>query len=264
MSTEIFIRNLKKKYPNGTEALRGVDLAIAPGQLFALLGPNGAGKSTLVKIMTTLITKDEGEFQIAGLNPEKNFERIQRYIGVASQENELDPSEIPFNLLVFQGRLFGISKKDAQYRASELIEMFQLTTEKDKKIETLSGGNKRRLHCAMALVHKPKVLFLDEPTVGMDPLARATFWQIITDLNRLENITVLLTTQYLEEADKHASQMALIIEGQIHFSGSVAGFKNKVHPDTNASLEDSYLKYIKSLQSINIQKNKEVEYEQCI
>lgn len=247
MKTEIQIKNLRKKYPNGTEALKGVDLSIREGELFALLGPNGAGKSTLIKIMTALIRKDSGDFYIRNINPEKRFSDIQKYIGVASQENELDPSETVLSLLQFQGRLFGLSKNQAGQRAEELIEMFQLTTEKDKRTNVLSGGNKRRLHCALALVHHPGVLFLDEPTVGMDPLVRATFWQVITALNRREGVTVLLTTQYLEEADKYASEMALIIEGKIHFSGSVVSFKSKVHPETEASLEESYLKYITSL-----------------
>ncbi|OFX97664.1 MAG: hypothetical protein A2W90_17350 [Bacteroidetes bacterium GWF2_42_66] len=247
METEISIKNLRKKYSNGTEALKGVDLEIQKGQLFALLGPNGAGKSTLVKIMTTLIRKDSGDFSIGNINPEKNFAKIQHYIGVASQENELDPSEKVEELLRFQGRLFGLSKKQAIQRADELIDQFQLSGERTKKTEALSGGNKRRLHCALSLVHRPCVLFLDEPTVGMDPLARATFWKVISDLNRQGKVTVLLTTQYLEEADKYASEMALIIDGEIHFSGSVVSFKNKVNPGLSLSLEDSYLQYVQQL-----------------
>jgi ABC-2 type transport system ATP-binding protein len=247
MSTEIQIRNLKKKYPNGTTALKGADLEIQKGQVFVLLGPNGAGKSTLVKILTTLINKDSGDFFIGGVNPEINCTQIQKYIGVASQDNEIDPSETAENLLEFQGRLFGMTKIQSKQRTEELINIFQLTTERNKKAMILSGGNKRRLHCALALVHKPKVLFLDEPTVGMDPLARSTFWEVITRLNKLEGVTVFLTTQYLEEADKHATEMALIIEGQIHYSGTVAGFKSMVNPAESMSLDDSYLVYVKSL-----------------
>ena len=247
METEISIKNLRKKYPNGAEALKGVDLEIRKGELFALLGPNGAGKSTLVKILTTLVRKDSGDFSIGNICPEKKFNQIQHYIGVASQENELDPSEKVEELLRFQGRLFGMSKKQASRRADELIEQFQLSGERSKKAEALSGGNKRRLHCALSLVHRPRVLFLDEPTVGMDPLARATFWNVISGLNRQEKVTVLLTTQYLEEADKYASEMALIIDGEIHFSGSVASFKNKVNPGFSLSLEESYLQYVQQL-----------------
>jgi len=255
MTVEIEIRNLFKKYPNGTEALKGVSLDIGRGQFFTLLGPNGAGKSTLVKVMTTLISKDSGSFSISGMNPESNPAKIQHFIGVASQENEIDPTEKVENLLVFQGRLFGLSKAEATKRANELIELFQLSSERNKKASALSGGNKRRLHCALALVHRPQILFLDEPTVGMDPLARANFWDIITMLNRSQGVTVFLTTQYLDEADKHASEMALIVGGEIHFAGSIASFKKMVNPDSDLSLDDSYLKYIKSLNSNSTTKN---------
>jgi ABC-2 type transport system ATP-binding protein len=244
MNTEILFKNIKKKYPTGTEALKGVDLEVNKGELFTLLGPNGAGKSTLVKIATTLIRKDDGEFAIGGQNPDREFGNIRRYIGVALQDNELDPSENAENLLRFQGRLFGLSKTQAQQRANELIDAFELNTERTKKCETLSGGNKRRLHCALALVHHPKVLFLDEPTVGMDPEARARFWQIITQLNKKEGITVFLTTQYLEEADKHATQMALIMDGAILFRGSVPQFKEMVNSGAQLTLEESYLAFV--------------------
>lgn len=247
MSVEIKITNLTKKYPNGTEALKGINLQVERGQFFALLGPNGAGKSTLVKILTTLIQKDSGDFSIGGISPENNPSQIQKYIGVALQENELDPTEKVTSLLQFQGQLFGIPRKQALTRADELTELFQLKSERNKKAGMLSGGNKRRLHCALALVHNPKVLFLDEPTVGMDPVARHTFWDIISGLNTKEKVTVLLTTQYLEEADKYATQMAMITDGSLQYTGEVSKFKNMVHPEENASLENSYLTYLKTL-----------------
>ena len=246
MVEEIQIQNLVKKYPNGTEALRGVSLEIKKGQFFTLLGPNGAGKSTLVKIITTLIQKDSGHFSISGLNPEQNRFGIQKTIGVASQDNELDLSEKVGNMLVFQGRLFGLTKQGATKRANELTELFHLEKEKDKKAGTLSGGNKRKLHCALALVHHPRILFLDEPTVGMDPEARANYWKIISGINKTEGVTVFLTTQYLDEADRYAGEMALLVAGKIHYSGSIAGFKKMVSSNAGMSLEDSYLQYIKT------------------
>lgn len=249
MNAEIQIQELKKKFPNGTEALKGVSLDIQKGQFFTLLGPNGAGKSTLVKIMTTLMKKDAGSFLISGMNPESCPSKIQKIIGVASQDNEIDPSEKLENLLVFQGRLFGLIKPEARKRTEELIDLFQLTTERHKKASALSGGNKRRLHCALALVHDPKILFLDEPTVGMDPLARANFWEIITGLNAANGVTIFLTTQYLDEADKHATEMALIVEGRISYAGSITGFKKMVNPGGALSLDDSYLHYVKSLSN---------------
>lgn len=250
MSAEIQIHNLIKKYPNGTVALKGVSLEIGRGKFFTLLGPNGAGKSTLIKIVTTLIKKDFGSFTISGINPEINHAKIQRIIGVASQDNELDPAEKVEDLLIIQGRLFGLAKTDARKRADELIRLFQLENERNKKTNTLSGGNKRRLHCALALVHHPGILFLDEPTVGMDPLARTNFWEIISNINRTQGVTIFLTTQYLEEADKHASEMALIYAGKIQYSGSIIGFKSLVNSEENKSLEDSYLHYVKSLDKL--------------
>ena len=130
--------------------------------------------------------------------------------------------------------MFGLSKSAAQQRANELLEQFQLEAHQHKKTETLSGGNKRRLHCALALVHQPRILFLDEPTVGMDPLARDNFWNTITRLNREENITIFLTTQYLEEADKHATDMALIVDGSLHFTSIADSNKPSTHTNTDA------------------------------
>lgn len=257
MAAEIQIHQLFKKYPDGVEALKGICLEIKKGRFFALLGPNGAGKSTLVSILTTLIRKSSGIFFIDGLNPETNRSKIQRIIGVASQENEIDPSATVECLLVFQCRLFGMTNVEAGGRAKELIKMFQLDTERNKKAGSLSGGNKRRLHCALALVHHPKILFLDEPTVGMDPVARANFWEIIKDLNRTKGTTVFLTTQYLEEADKYATEMALILNGNIQYCGAISEFKDMVAPDSNMTLDESYLHYIKTLnnqESIKIQK----------
>jgi len=255
MTAEIQIHKLFKKYPNGTEALKGISLEIKKGQFFTLLGPNGAGKSTLIKILTTLIKKDSGDFSISGINPEMNPSIIQKIIGVASQDNEIDPTEKVEHLLVFQGRLFGMNKPEATKRANELIQLFELEKERNKKASALSGGNKRRLHCALALVHRPSILFLDEPTVGMDPVARANFWEVITHLNRREAVTVFLTTQYLDEADRHASEMALIVEGQIQYSGTIIDFKKMVNPCGELSLDDSYLHYIKSLSNQEFTKN---------
>ncbi|MDD4516212.1 ABC transporter ATP-binding protein [Massilibacteroides sp.] len=246
MEAEIVVSNLTKCYSNGTEALRGINLEVKKGAFFTLLGPNGAGKSTLIKVLTTLLEKDAGLFSIDGINPEHEKSKIQRYIGVASQDNEIDPGEKVENLLTFQSRLFGLSTADAKSRTEELMDTFQLSEQRKKKAGILSGGNKRRLHCALALVHRPQVLFLDEPTVGMDPQARANFWEIINLLNQKEYTTIFLTTQYLDEADKHANAMALILDGKIEYDGTISGFKNLVSQSDSTSLDDSYLKFIQS------------------
>lgn len=247
MSIELKVSNLEKTYRKGDKALKGISLTVRKGDFFALIGPNGAGKTTLVRILTNLITKDSGEFIIGNKNKDNNFSGIQKYIGVVSQENQLDPTETVENLLLFQGRLFDMSKEISQQRTNELINIFKLDKERGKKANTLSGGNKRRLHCALALVHEPSILFLDEPTVGMDPLVRENFWRIITELNQQKDITIFLTTQYLDEVDKYANEMALLIDGELHYSGSVASFKENLQDSTNLSVEEQYLNYIKQL-----------------
>lgn len=252
MKAEIIVSNLTKRYPNGTEALKGVSLEVKKGEFFVLLGQNGAGKSTLIKVLTTLLDKDTGHFTIGGLNPEREKSKIQRYLGVASQENEIDPGEKVENLLTFQGRLFGLSASEARSRTEELINEFQLSEYRSKKAGTLSGGNKRRLHCALALVHRPQVLFLDEPTVGMDPLARANFWEVINRLNQKEHTTIFLTTQYLDEADRNANAMAFIFDGKIVYDGTIQGFKSLVSKSESMSLDDSYLEFVRRLSEQNI------------
>lgn len=251
MEAEIIVSNLTKRYSNGTEALKGVTLDVKRGDFFVLLGQNGAGKSTLIKVLTTLLGKDAGHFSIGGLNPEQQKTEIQRYLGVASQENEIDPGEKVENLLTFQGKLFGLSTPDAMSRTEELINAFQLSEYRSKKAGILSGGNKRKLHCALALVHRPHVLFLDEPTVGMDPLVRANFWEVINQLNKKEQTTIFLTTQYLDEADKNANTMAFILDGKIVYDGTIHGFKSLVSKSDSMSLDESYLEFIKSFSEQN-------------
>lgn len=257
MSIEVKVSNLVKAYPKGQKVLKGIDLKVKKGDFFALIGPNGAGKTTLVRILTNLISKDSGEFIIGNKNKQNNFIGIHRYIGVVSQENQLDPTETVENHLKFQGRLFDLSKEASEKRTMELIRTFKLEKEKNKKANELSGGNKRRLHCALALVHEPKILFLDEPTVGMDPLVRENFWRIITELNEENDITIFLTTQYLDEVDKYANEMALLIGGEIHYSGTVKSFKENLKDSTNVSVEEKYLDYIKglNLKEANIYEN---------
>jgi ABC-2 type transport system ATP-binding protein len=261
METEIEIRNLSKTYDGKVKALCGVNLSIPKGKIFALLGPNGAGKTTLVSILTMLCKQDNGDFSFSGIDSHRKTRDIFKSVGVASQDNELDPKIKTEELIIFQARLFGMSKNEAVKRSQTLINDFGLTPYKDKKTETLSGGNKRRLHCALALVNNPSLLFLDEPTVGMDPMARKNFWDTVGEINRQRNLTIFLTTQYLEEADKYAHNLALLIDGTIHYEGSVANFKKKVIPHKESSLEESYLEYVKSHseRQIEISKKEEIQ-----
>lgn len=248
--TEIVLaRGVSKRYPRGTRALEAVDLVIHQGDRFVLLGPNGAGKSTLIRILTSLSRADTGECRVCGLDPRRDEQKLMELIGVVTQENDLDPHATGEELLRFQGRLFGMDRRTSAARAQELIESFDLGEHAGKSVKALSGGNKRKLHCALALVHRPRLLFLDEPTVGMDPEVRARFWESVRRINREERTTLVLTTQYLEEADRHADQLALLRDGRIAYRGTPASFLELCGGSGRGtigrpSLEEGYLAYI--------------------
>jgi len=236
-------RAVTRTYRKGPRALAGVDLEIAAGARFALLGPNGAGKSTLTRILCTLSRHDTGSVRVDGITLGKDSASIRERIGVALQDLQLDPEASPRTQLVFQGRLFGLDSAKAAARAEELLARFGLVEIADRKVKDLSGGNKRRLHVALALVHRPRVLFLDEPTVGMDPEGRAAFWQEIRRLNREEGTTLFFTTQYLEEAEKHAEELGVICGGKLAYRGTVRGFLDE-HCTDEGSFEDGYLRFL--------------------
>lgn len=220
----VHVRGITKRYPGGTLALTDVDLTIRGGDRFVLLGPNGAGKSTLVRILCSLSQANRGEYTVCGIDPRRETQKLMRAIGVVTQDNDLDPQASPAELLCFQGRLFGMDRVESTARARELIDTLDLGDHADKRVDALSGGNKRKLHCALALVHRPRLLFLDEPTVGMDPEVRSRFWESIREVNREEGTTLFLTTQYLEEAERHADQLALLRNGRIAYRGTVESF----------------------------------------
>ncbi len=243
--------HLSKEYRNGVKALSSVSLSITEGSRFVLLGPNGAGKSTLVRILSSLSRPDSGSSSICGLNPASESRELMRKIGVATQENDLDPEISGRKLLMFQGRLFGMEKTELEERVEELIEIFSLSGHVGKKVKELSGGNKRKLHCALALIHRPHLLFLDEPTVGMDPEVRGQFWESLRKINREDGMTLFLTTQYLEEADRHAEEMALLLDGEIRFRGRVEQFKKLEQTNKTLSLEEGYLAYLGKREAVN-------------
>src|SRR3954471_12836042 len=196
-------RGLVKTYTSrsGTvEAVRGVDLHVKSGEVFGFLGPNGAGKSTTVRMLTTLLTTTAGTAHVAGVDVAQDPDEVRRRIGVALQEAGLDPRQTGRELLVLQARLFGLSPQDAPRRADELLALVELEDAADRLIKGYSGGMERRLDLASALVHQPDVLFLDEPTTGLDPASRLTVWDEVRRINA-RGTTVSLTTQYLEEAD---------------------------------------------------------------
>jgi ABC-2 type transport system ATP-binding protein len=201
------------------EAVRGVDLRVEGGQVFGFLGPNGAGKSTTVKMLTTLLSITGGSARVAGIDVAREPDAVRRKIGVALQEAGLDPRQTGRELLELQARLFDMSASEAATRAVELLDLVDLTDAADRRIKGYSGGMKRRLDLASALVHQPDVLFLDEPTTGLDPASRLTVWDEVRRINE-RGTTVFLTTQYLEEADQLCDRLAIIDDGLIVREGT--------------------------------------------
>jgi ABC-2 type transport system ATP-binding protein len=216
-------RGLVKTYDD-VEAVRGVDLRVESGEVFGFLGPNGAGKSTTVKMLTTLLTITAGSAAVAGIDVAGDPDAVRRHIGVALQEAGLDPRQTGRELLVLQGRLFGLSVHEASERAGQLLALVELEDAADRRIKGYSGGMKRRLDLASALVHEPDVLFLDEPTTGLDPVSRLTVWEELQRING-RGTTVFLTTQYLEEADHLCDRLAIIDGGLIVREGTPAQLK---------------------------------------
>jgi ABC-2 type transport system ATP-binding protein len=224
---EIVVENLVKSYSGKVKvtAVDGINFRVEKGKIFGFLGPNGAGKSTTIKILTTLALPTSGHATVGGFDVVSQATEVRRVAGVALQEVGIDPLMKSMELLVLQGRLFGASKAVASMRAKELLELVQLSEAIDRQVGTYSGGMRRRLDLAMALVQQPKVLFLDEPTTGLDPVSRRDVWQEVRRLNRELGITIFLTTQYLEEADELADSVAIIVGGKIVAEGSPAKLK---------------------------------------
>jgi ABC-2 type transport system ATP-binding protein len=201
------------------EAVRGVDLQVHPGEIFGFLGPNGAGKSTTVRMLATLLSITSGRAEVAGVDVAGDPDEARRRIGVALQEAGLDPRQTGRELLVLHGRLFGFSVAEAKERAQQLLALVELEDAADRVIKGYSGGMQRRLDLAAALVHEPEVLFLDEPTTGLDPASRLTVWEELRRING-RGTTVFLTTQYLEEADQLCDRLAIIDGGRIVREGT--------------------------------------------
>ncbi len=212
-------------------AVDGVDLAVAKGEIYGFLGPNGAGKSTVVRILCTLLNPTEGEATVAGFDVVKQAERVRLRIGVALQDAALDDKQTGRELLHLQCRLYGLRPHEVEQRVSDLARLVDIGDALDRFVSTYSGGMKRRLDLAAALVHNPEVLFLDEPTTGLDPVSRATVWDEVRALNKELGMTIFLTTQYLEEADELAHRVGIIDQGRIVAEDTPEALKRSIGSD---------------------------------
>ena len=224
-------RDLVKTYPGGVRALDGVSCTVPAGTVFGLLGPNGAGKSTAVKILTTLTRADAGTAAVAGHDVARHPDRVRRAIGCVFQKAAVDLEATGAENLALQGHLYGLHGAALRQRVGELLDQFGLAEAARRVTRTYSGGMQRKLDVAMGLVHRPQVLFLDEPTTGLDPQARSEMWAEVNRLARGEGLTVLLTTHYLEEADRLADRLAIVDRGRVVAQGTPEELKSELHGD---------------------------------
>ncbi len=232
MTDVIEVRGLVKTYAKGVRALDGLDFSVEEGSVFGLLGPNGAGKSTTLKILTTLARPDTGEARVAGLDVVRRAADVRRIIGVVAQKSGFDRSATGRENLRLQGRLYGRRRRALEERVSALLERLDLADAADRVAGTYSGGMQRRLDVAIGLVHRPRVLFLDEPTTGLDPEARVALWEEIERLMAEDGLTILLTTHYLEEADRLARRLVIVDRGRVVAAGSPEELKGEQAGDT--------------------------------
>jgi ABC-2 type transport system ATP-binding protein len=232
MSSEIIdVRNLVLTYADGTKAVQNISFSVKEGEFFGFLGPNGAGKSTTIKILTTLLRKTSGKVSIADLDLDRNPREIRKLIGVQSQETSLDPELTGRENMILEGNLQQMHGKELEERVDYLLNVVGLKDAADKRAGRYSGGMKKRLDLASVLVHEPKILFLDEPTTGLDPQTRATVWEYLETLNKKEEITIFLTTQYLEEADRLCQRLCIVDGGKIVAQGSPSELKQEIGAD---------------------------------
>ncbi|HZJ91831.1 MAG TPA: ABC transporter ATP-binding protein [Thiopseudomonas sp.] len=231
MTLALSIKQLRKSYANGFEALKGVDLEVAEGDFFALLGPNGAGKSTTIGILSTLVTKTSGSVQVFGHDLDTNPLDLKRCIGLVPQEFNFNQFETARDILITQAGYYGIKRKDALVRSEELLKQLGLWDKRDSASRMISGGMKRRLMIARALMHRPRLLILDEPTAGVDIELRRSMWEYLTELNE-QGTTIILTTHYLEEAEQLCRNIAIIDHGSIVENTSMRALLGQLSKET--------------------------------
>ena len=232
---EIQAQDLRRTFGT-TKAVDGVDLAVERGEIYGFLGPNGAGKSTVTKVLCTLIAPTGGRASVAGFDVANEPDQVRLRIGVALQEAALDPKQTGVEMLRLQGRFYGLSKSDTERRLADLRGLIDIGPALEERVSSYSGGMKRRLDLALALVHNPRVLFLDEPTTGLDPASRTKVWEEVRRLNGELGMTVFLTTQYLEEADELADRVGIIDHGRIVAEGTPETLKRSIGTDLVVAL----------------------------
>lgn len=261
MQSAIEARALRRTFGDN-EAVAGIDLDIEPGEIYGFLGPNGAGKSTTVKMLCTLLGLTSGSARVAGYDVETQPGEIRLRIGVALQDSSIDGKQTGREMLQLQGRLYGLTKGDVARRMDDVIGLVDIGTAIDDRVESYSGGMKRRLDLAMALIHRPPILFLDEPTTGLDPASRSAVWSEVRSLNADHGTTIFLTTQYLEEADELAGRVGIISEGLLAVEGTPAALKRgigadlivaEVDGDTNAAADA--LRAIDGIEGVQTHEN---------
>ena len=234
----IVVEHLSKSYPNGTDAVRGISFRVRTGEVFGILGPNGAGKSTTMGMLGTLVRPTGGRATIAGWEVVDHPGAVRRQIGFAMQEVGVDELATGRELLVLHGRLHGLPRREAARRAAVLLDLVGLSEAADRRMGEYSGGMQRRADLASALIHLPPVLFLDEPTEGLDPHGRSAIWEALERLNEQLDMTIVLTTHYMEEADRLCDRVAIVDRGRIVVVGTPAELKRAAG---SMSLEDAYL-----------------------
>jgi ABC-2 type transport system ATP-binding protein len=237
----IEVTDLRKSYGD-VQALDGVSFAVREGEVFGLLGPNGAGKSTTVRVLVTLTQADEGSASVAGHDVAREPTAVRRVIGYVPQDSGVDQFGTGRENLMLQGRIQGMSGRDLRQRADELLDLVEIAHAADRVVRTYSGGMRRRLDIALGMIHRPRVLFLDEPTTGLDPEARVAMWHEVSRLAQAESLTILLTTHYLEEADQLADRLAIVSQGRVVVEGTPAELKARLDGDAvHVELENGHV-----------------------
>jgi ABC-2 type transport system ATP-binding protein len=253
----IRVENLEHSY-GGFKAVDGISFSVKKGEIFSFLGPNGAGKSTAINVLITLLAKQKGDAYVAGYDVTKDPQKVRESIGIVFQDITLDRDMTVWEILEFHGRLYNMPRKEREKRIEELLTLVQLDSKKDERTKNLSGGMKRRLEIARGLMTRPKVLFLDEPTIGLDPQTRMRMWEYIKGVNR-EGTTIFLTTHYMDEADQLSDRISIIDQGKIIISGTSWELKNTLGQDLiylETNDNPAAIKLLKDLPSIRDVKTK--------